>query len=168
MFVRGSPGLLVLGSMRKQVEPAMMNKPISHTPLWPLKRWKPYPCLYFPALDLTPVGDRLWCGTVNWNKITPFISKLILVMMFYNLSRNSKTASSSVKYLSKVMMWKIRWTYIFKELSQTQAHYVIISWCDYSHCHVLSIPNKIKFHPPKECLHFQSLKGWSPGPCFTI
>ena len=51
------PGQVVLGSIRKQAEQAMRNKPLSSTPPWPLY----HSCLQVPALtSLSGVGPESW------------------------------------------------------------------------------------------------------------
>jgi hypothetical protein len=53
------PGLVVLGSIRKQAEQARGSKPVSSTPPWPLA---PGSC---PVPVLTSFGDKQQCGSVS-------------------------------------------------------------------------------------------------------
>jgi hypothetical protein len=48
------PGLVVLGSIRKQAEQARCNKPVSNIPSWPLYQ------LLFPYLKWNSSPDFLW------------------------------------------------------------------------------------------------------------
>jgi hypothetical protein len=59
-----SPGLVVLGSIRKQAEQARGSKPVSHIPPW----------LLLPDLlevVLTSFGDEQQCGKCKLNKPFP-------------------------------------------------------------------------------------------------
>ena len=64
------PGLVVLVSVRKQAEQAMMSEPVSSTPPWPLHQLLPPGSCPVCVPVLTSFSD----GSVS--QINPFLSKL--------------------------------------------------------------------------------------------
>jgi len=84
------PGMVVLGSKRKQAEQAMKTKPGNSTPLWLLYQFLLQgSCpMRVPALTAFDDDDELLYGTVN--EINPSIPKLLLVMVFHHSNSNSK------------------------------------------------------------------------------
>jgi hypothetical protein len=75
------PGLVVLGSIRKQAEQAMGCKPVSCTPPWPLFQFlPPGSCPAFVPV-LTSFNDELQFANVS--QINPFFPILLLVMVFH-------------------------------------------------------------------------------------
>lgn len=90
-----TPEQVVPGVITKNVEQAMVSKPVSCTPPWSLLQLLPLgSCLEFLPLGFCPESipaptsfhDGL-C-TVKLNKRKPFLIKLFLVMMFYRSSRS--------------------------------------------------------------------------------
>ena len=63
------PGLVVLGSTRKQAEQVMVSKSVSNTPPWPLLQFlPPGSCLKFHANFALQWWDL---RAVSWNKPFP-------------------------------------------------------------------------------------------------
>jgi hypothetical protein len=80
-----APGLVVLGSIRKQTEQAMGSKPVSSTPPWPLHQL----LLQVPVLleFLTSFADiHTTLQTCKPNK--PFPPQLPLLVVFHHGSGN--------------------------------------------------------------------------------
>ena len=59
------PGLVVLGSIRKQAEQARESKPVSSTPPWPLHQLLPPSSCPVGVPVLTPFDDEQQCGSVS-------------------------------------------------------------------------------------------------------
>jgi hypothetical protein len=57
------PGLVVLGSLRKQAEQARGSKPVRNIPPWPLRQLLLPDLLEFQSL--TSFGDEQQCGNVS-------------------------------------------------------------------------------------------------------
>ena len=69
------PGLLVLISMRKEMEQAMGSKLVSSTPQWPLHQLPP-PGSYPACISArTAFEDSLLLGTVS--EINPFLARML-------------------------------------------------------------------------------------------
>jgi hypothetical protein len=82
-----TPGLVVLGPLRKQAEWTMWSKPISSIPSWPLHQLLPlgYYLEFLPWFPLTVNRNVKILAETN-----PFFPKLLLVMVFYHSNRNPK------------------------------------------------------------------------------
>jgi len=69
--------LMVLGSIRKQAEQAMRNRPVSSTPPWPLLQFLP-PDSCLELLPWLPSVEECSLRVVTWNTFFP---KMLLVAM---------------------------------------------------------------------------------------
>ena len=67
------PGLVVLGSIRKQAEQAKRSKPVSNIPPWPLHQLLLFDLLEFQSCIR---GNQQQCGKCKLNK--PFPPQLLL------------------------------------------------------------------------------------------
>ena len=76
-----------LGSVRKQAEQAMGSKPVSSTPLRPLN-YQLLPSGFCPfwVPVLASFSDGLWYASSS--QIKPFLSKLLLAMVFHHCNSN--------------------------------------------------------------------------------
>jgi hypothetical protein len=70
------PGLVVLGSIRKQAEQARGSKSLSSTSPWPLHQLLPPSSCPVWVPVLTSFGDEQQCGSVRW--INPFLPNFFL------------------------------------------------------------------------------------------
>jgi hypothetical protein len=103
------PGLVVLGSVRKQAEKAMKSKPLSSTPPWPLhQQLPPGSCpVWVPVLN--PFTDEQQCGNVTWNQ--PFLLQVALIMVFHHSNRNPNW-NTDLAY-NVTLFFKCSWWLIF-------------------------------------------------------
>jgi hypothetical protein len=60
-----TPGLVALGSIRKQAEQARRSKPVSSTPPWSLHQLLPPSFCPVRVPVLTSFGDEQQCGSVR-------------------------------------------------------------------------------------------------------
>jgi hypothetical protein len=81
-----TPGLVVLGFIRKQAEQALRNKPVSSTHLWPLYWLQPPGSHTVEVSALAAFDDELLYRSMS--EINPFLSKLLLDMVFYHSNSN--------------------------------------------------------------------------------
>lgn len=90
-----TPGLAVLGALRKQAEESLRNNAVSSFPPGPLSQ-PLLPCSCSTSIHaLIFLSDVPWRERVSWNKSNPFLLKLLYIMVFYGSHRNPQTRNKS-------------------------------------------------------------------------
>jgi hypothetical protein len=80
------PGLVVMGSIRKQAEQARRSKPVSSAPPWPLHQFLPPGSCSACVPVLTSFSDEQRYGSIS--QMNPFILNLLLVLVFHLSNSN--------------------------------------------------------------------------------
>lgn len=95
-----TPGLVVLSSVRKQVEQAKMSKTANRTLYGLLHQFlPPSPCPVWVAALTSNVNEHSYRGV---NEVNPFTPQVGLILVFYHSNSNPKT-DSQMKFLH----WKL-------------------------------------------------------------